>query len=303
MANRANVAATFMEHLCECEAHGYSWSERYGNSALGTCTVECEGVTGEFFKGDRDCSSAIIDAWSEALKGTKYEGVLAGASYTGNMKEVFLASGIFEWRGMDYCAHRGDIYLNEQNHTAMCTSIVPDMLAEFCINENGECYGGESGDQTGTESRIAGYYDFPWDGMLVYNGGADDGSAQLPDTPQPTGGTRYRVQTRESGWLDWMEGLIDTGGSGDDYAGEIGNLIYGFECEHDFELTLKGGQVLPRNDNNENGELPVIGITIFADVRYTVHTVNGNWLKVEHGADDNGAGDDVHVLDMVRILS
>lgn len=72
-----------------------------------------------------------------------------------------------------YIAQRGDIYLNEVNHTAMCTSAIPDMLAEFSINEFGGITGGVTGDQTGNESRIAPYYDFPWDGILEYNGKAD----------------------------------------------------------------------------------------------------------------------------------
>ena len=66
---------------------------------------------------------------------------------------------------MDFIAQRGDIYLNEQYHTAMCSSAEPDMLAEFSISENGTDYGNE-GDQTGYESHICAYYDYPWDGIL-----------------------------------------------------------------------------------------------------------------------------------------
>ena len=62
MANLANIAATNMEHLCNCSAHGYSQSERWGDVAKGSCKVECEGHTSTFYKGDRDCSSGIIDS-------------------------------------------------------------------------------------------------------------------------------------------------------------------------------------------------------------------------------------------------
>lgn len=91
------------------------------------------------------------------------------------MRSVFINSGLFNWHPMSdgYIAQRGDIYLNEVNHTAMCTSAIPDMLAEFSINEFGGITGGVTGDQTGNESRIAPYYDFPWDGILEYNGKAD----------------------------------------------------------------------------------------------------------------------------------
>lgn len=168
--NLANIAATNMEHLCNCDEHGYSQSERWGSQGKGSCFVECEGHVSEFYKGDRDCSSAVIDAWQEALIGTPYQGVLANATYTGNMRETFVNSGLFEWHNMSFIAQRGDIYLNEVNHTAMCTSAVPDMLAEFSISENGGIYG-ESGDQTGYEAYIHTYYDFPWDGILHYIGG------------------------------------------------------------------------------------------------------------------------------------
>ena len=96
MASLANIAATNMEHLCNCDKHGYSQSERWGDSSRGTCYVKCEDHKSTFYAGDRDCSSAIIDAWQEALIGTKYEGVLSEATYTGNMRSVFINSGLFE---------------------------------------------------------------------------------------------------------------------------------------------------------------------------------------------------------------
>ena len=64
-----------------------------------------------------------------------------------------------------YIAQAWDVYLNEANHTAMCTSAVPDMLAEFSVSETGGIDGVE-GDQTGYESYIHSYYDYPWDGIL-----------------------------------------------------------------------------------------------------------------------------------------
>lgn len=126
-----------------------------------------------FTVGDRDCSSSVCDVWAECLRGTAYEGVLARATYTGNMREVFTASGLFEWKPMSFIAEPGDVYLNEQYHTAMCVSQYPDILTEFSLNEFGGIVGGRVGDQTGGESRARAYYDFPWDGILHYNGGAD----------------------------------------------------------------------------------------------------------------------------------
>ncbi len=188
MANLANIAATNMEHLCNCPEHGYSQSERWGNSSKGTCQVKCEGHTSNFHKGDRDCSSAIIDSWQEALIGTKYEGKLAGATYTGNMRSVFVNSGLFEWKPMSFNAVRGDIYLNEANHTAMCLDggkdgvYGYDCLGEFSISETGGIYG-KSGDQTGGESSIHAYYNYPWDGILHYNGKANSNTTVSTSKP------------------------------------------------------------------------------------------------------------------------
>lgn len=194
----ANIAATNMEHLCNCSEHGYSQGERWGCEQAGSCFVECEGHVSEFWIGDRDCSSAVIDAWQEALTGTAYEGCLSDATYTGNMREVFTASGLFEWHGMDFTAQRGDIYLNIRDHTAMCVSAIPDMLAEFSISETGGIYG-QRGDQTGRESSVHPYYDFPWDGILHYNGKADGTSADAPaaQDDEPDLGTVRRV-------LNWL---------------------------------------------------------------------------------------------------
>lgn len=173
MANLANVAAALMEHLCAHNWHGYTQGGGRWGDGEGVCSVTIEGKTYSVEQGDRDCSSAVIDCWRQAVKGTPYEGRLDAATYTGNMKQVFVSSGLFEWKPMSYIAQRGDVYLNEVSHTAMCTSAVPDMLAEFSTNEFGGITGGVVGDQTGGESRIVAYYDFPWDGILHYNGAAD----------------------------------------------------------------------------------------------------------------------------------
>ncbi len=150
--------ARTMEHLCTHEIHGYTQGNRWGNGIKETVDLG-DGVSVEVMQGDRDCSSAIISALNAVGVDTN------DATYTGNMKLNILNSGLFEWKGMSFIAQRSDIYLNEQCHTAMCTSAEPDMLAEFSISENGTAYGNE-GDQTGNESHIRSYYNYPWDGIL-----------------------------------------------------------------------------------------------------------------------------------------
>jgi len=169
MVSRANVAAQIMEHLCTCPEHGYSQPGRTGTS--GYCSVKTDAGNIQVKKGDRDCSSASSDAWGKALEGTPYAGKIPITS-THYMKDIFLASGLFEWKPMSFIAHRGDLYLKIGSHVAMCTSPNPDMLAEFSISETGGI-DGQPGDQTGRESRIRSYYDYPWDGILHYNGKAD----------------------------------------------------------------------------------------------------------------------------------
>jgi len=209
MTSRANIAATNMEHLCNCPLHGYSQAERWGDASKGICYVECEGHTSTFYAGDRDCSSAVIDSWQEALIGTPYEGSLNGATYTGNMVDAFLSSGLFEWHDMSFWASRGDIYLNTQYHTAMCLDggndgiYGYDCLGEFSIAETGGIYG-QSGDQTGGESSIHGYYDYPWDGILHYNGKAD--SDEPSPQPESTSNDYNRLHIIDI--ASWQEGIV-----------------------------------------------------------------------------------------------
>lgn len=179
----ANVAATIHANMCEDPGFGYSWGERYGTWS-DPVTWNIEGRDYTIARGDYDCSSSICTAWQTALQGTPYEGSLDGATYTGNMRSVFANSGLFDvWDTDSTNAERGDVYLNDEAHTALCQDSGSDgvygydALSEFCINEFGEVYGGQRGDQTGGESRIAAFYNRPWYCTLHYNGKADGTAA------------------------------------------------------------------------------------------------------------------------------
>lgn len=177
MTNRGQIAADIHKRMVNDSRFGYSWGERWGATAE-TWTVD--GVKFSIKVGDYDCSSSCITAWKKALTGTKYANALDDATYTGNMREVFVGSGLFTWKPMSFIAHPGDLYLNEERHVAMCQRQLPDELSEFSINENGEVYGGKRGDQTGAEAAVNSYYDYPWDGILHYNGKADTVSTAKP---------------------------------------------------------------------------------------------------------------------------
>lgn len=173
--SRANVAAQIMEHLCNCAEHGYSQPGRHGTS--GHCNVQTDAGVVKVTKGDRDCSSAVCEAWELALVGSPYDGLITRYNWTGGMREMFVGSGLFSWQSVTANAARGDIYLDEENHTAM--SLGGGKIGHFTGSETGGI-DGEPGDQTGRESRIQDYYRGSWDGVLHYNGKADVGSASIP---------------------------------------------------------------------------------------------------------------------------
>lgn len=173
-------AAQVMEHLVghdgDAPGHGYSQPGRWGDGDREEIVLS-DGTTTQVVTGDRDCSSAVIDAWEAVLPGST-----GGATYTGDMRECFVSTGLWAWHpaGDGYVARRGDVYLNEAHHTAMCKSTEPRALMQFSLSETGSI-DGVVGDQTGGESNIRAFYDYPWDGVLAYvgsqPGGVDSGRA------------------------------------------------------------------------------------------------------------------------------
>lgn len=127
-------------------SHGYSQSSRWGNP-------------------DYDCSSFVISAYEQA--GLKLRE--AGASYTGNMRQAFLACGFVDVTmqvglSSGYGIQAGDVLLNYAAHT--CISIGNGKVAN-CRTDEGHPQGG---DQSGNEIRIQNYWNFPWNCVLRYKG-------------------------------------------------------------------------------------------------------------------------------------
>lgn len=195
---KKDVAVLLFTHLCTHKAHGYTM-DMQGRQGSGTETVDILGHKYTIKGGDRDCSSAIISAFEAA-------GIsCGGATYTGDMRECMVGSGNFEVKPMSYTAQAGDVYLNEESHTALCLSAVPDILGEFSINEKGTGYGGQIGDQKQQgeyddtlgrgESHLRAYYDYPWDFILRCTNdeiaftvnesdGTDQEQGETAETPQ-----------------------------------------------------------------------------------------------------------------------
>ena len=125
---------------------------------------------------DYDCSSFLITAWEQAGVPVK----TAGATYTGNMRSVFLANGFDDVTAKVNLSsgaglQKGDIVLNIVNHTAMCVSSESRRLVMASANELGTAVNGQPGDQTGGEIKVRSYYNYPWDCVLRYREGGQTG--------------------------------------------------------------------------------------------------------------------------------
>lgn len=143
-------AVEWMLAIAADNRHGYSQTDRWGP--------------------DYDCSSFVITAWEQAGVPVK----AAGATYTGNMYDVFTRCGFQDVTGSVDLAtgagmQPGDVLLNHARHTA--TYIGNGQLVHARSSEGNSV----QGDQSGNEIRVQPYYNGPWDCVLRYTG-ADAGS-------------------------------------------------------------------------------------------------------------------------------
>lgn len=131
--------------------------------------------------GETDCSALVIYALKEAGFST------GSASYTGNMRSNLTKRG---WKvvAVNGNPQAGDILLNDINHVAVY--IGGGKLAQASIDENGRATGGKGGDQSGRETNISPYYNYPWNCYLRWTGSNDAGS-----TP-PTNSTGGKLNMR-----------------------------------------------------------------------------------------------------------
>ena len=150
--SKISQAVDYMKDIANDSKHGYSQTNRWGDPKTWS---------------DYDCSSLVISAWQAAGVPVKDK----GATYTGNMYNVFIKCGFKDVTskinlstGSGLIA--GDVLLNHTDHTAMMIS--KTQLAEASIDENGGISGGRVGDQTGQEIHIRSYYNYPWNCVLRY---------------------------------------------------------------------------------------------------------------------------------------
>lgn len=150
-ADPVENAVSWMEMIAANDSHGYSQANRWGP--------------------DYDCSSAVISAYEQAGIPVKSK----GATYTGNLRSVFLSCGfkdVTDSCDLDTGAgmKRGDVLLyhigGTNGHTAM-----------YCgdgriVHARGQSYGSpQTGDQ-GSEIAVTPYSRSKWQYVLRYGGGA-----------------------------------------------------------------------------------------------------------------------------------
>lgn len=149
--SKIDMYCNWMKELANNPLHGYDQQYRWGE------------------KGDYDCSSAVISALEYADIPAKSN----GATYTGNMYFVLTKLGFVDMTGSVNRAtgsgmKKGDILLNHTHHVAV--HLGNGQLVQASINEKGTATGGTPGDQTGNETNIRAYYNYPWDCVLRYQG-------------------------------------------------------------------------------------------------------------------------------------
>lgn len=248
---KTEKAIQWMEQTARDNSHGYDQRYRWGE------------------KGDYDCSSAVISAWQAAGVPVKTN----GATYTGNMKPVFLRCGFKDITSSVNLAtgaglQRGDVLLNTTHHTAMyCGN---GKLVNASINEKGGAVGGVPGDQTGREFVIRSYYNYPWDCVLRYH----DTTTGRQNTTT-TKGNKATVPR-----IDLEIHCLNRGRSG---------------------KKVGGGEICMADD-------AVVGLSIGAScgwIEYRVHVIGKGWYSRIHKCDwatpDAYAGDLKRVIDAVQI--
>ena len=148
MSTKAQAAVNFAIAVAKDNSHGYDQIDRWGNP-------------------NYDCSGLVITAYEKAGVPVKTN----GATYTGNMRKVFLQTGFTDVISKVNAAKGtglevGDVLLHQGKHTALY--IGGGQIVHASINEKGTATGGKSGDQTEREICTRSYYNHPWDSVLRY---------------------------------------------------------------------------------------------------------------------------------------
>ena len=145
----AESATRWMEALAADQSHGYSQANRWGPNY--------------------DCSSSVISAYEQAGVPVKAR----GATYTGNMRSVFLACGFADVTNQVNLNTgaglvRGDVLLyhigGTTGHTAMYAG------GGNIVHARGQSYGSAASGDQGSEIAVTPYTRSKWQYVLRYKG-------------------------------------------------------------------------------------------------------------------------------------
>lgn len=173
------TACAWSKAFAADDSHGYDQGSRLGNP-------------------DTDCSMLVILAYKNA-------GLPLTCTYTGNMRADMLTHGFKDVTakidlpsGAGLAA--GDVLLHETHHAALY--IGSGKIVHATGNELGGVTGGQPGDQTGREICVAGYFNYPWQYVLRY-----EGEAATEPAAQPVGDS-YTVQRGDTlSGISWRLGV------------------------------------------------------------------------------------------------
>lgn len=209
-----NRAVAWALGIAEDSKHGYDQANRWGPNY--------------------DCSSFVITAWQEAGVPVK----TSGASYTGDMYYAFIKCGFSDVTNSVKLStgaglKKGDVLLNKANHTELY--IGGNKVVKASINEKGTTTGGQSGDQTGREIYVGGYYNFPWDCVLRYEGDKkDEVKSELPTLKR--GAKGISVQAMQAVLIRRGYGCGWWGADGD-FGAVTGNAVADFQRDNGLPVT------------------------------------------------------------------
>lgn len=175
LSSRIESAVQWAEGIANDNSHGYrlgAWGPEY------------------------DCGHLIIQALN-------VNGIYTGATYTGDMRETFVANG-FKWIpwnevGGVWNMQRGDIILSEADHTELYLG-----NGQFVVASDD--WDGVAGDSGGEEIWIRGFWNRYWDGVLRYN--AED--TIVPSKPSLTVSSGTATSKTTFSWnacsnADWYD--------------------------------------------------------------------------------------------------
>lgn len=223
--SKSTEAATWILGIAVDDSHGYQWG----------------GWGPEY-----DCGHLVIMAY-EAVGVHVRE---AGATYTGNMRQAFLACGFEDVISQVNLAtgaglQIGDALVNEANHAAM-------YVGNGCIVQARSNFDGIAGDSSGQEIREQAYYNYPWDCVfrLKENGAPGSSSTDMitpfmpaaPESGEDQG--KYptlRITSKGDAVKRMQELLIKTGanlgprGADGDFGGYTYAAVVEFQIRHNLE--------------------------------------------------------------------